>query len=56
MLAWKEVDAVDFVTLITTSTINRMTVGVLFSKIFFCESAVTCADPSFSKGNGLWIS
>lgn len=37
MLAWKEVDAVDFVTLITTSTINRMTVGVLFSKIFFAK-------------------
>ncbi|KIM47830.1 hypothetical protein M413DRAFT_22429 [Hebeloma cylindrosporum] len=30
--AWKGLDAVEFVTLITTSTINRMTVGVLFTR------------------------
>jgi len=29
---WNELDAVDFVTLITTSIVNRMTVGVLFTR------------------------
>jgi len=56
ILAWKELDAVDFSTLVTTSTINRITVGVLFSKIFFWKVLRLALIFLSSTGNGLCIS